>query len=125
MAQSLRHNHPRGHRHANNNRRNYNNNSTGNKKMPSSELPLPQTSTLRSRRRLANLLVFAAGIFMCCWTPHMVCFLGAELGGGDDGGGEGDKGDGRSAPTCSPIVTEFALLLGMYKQSSVLNVRVD
>lgn len=121
MAQSLRHNNQQrgGHRHGNNNRRNHNNNSSGggNKKMPSSELPLPQTSTLRSRRRLANLLVFAAGIFMCCWSPHMVCFLGAEWGGsgGDGGGGSGSAdGDGRSASMCSPIVSEFTLLLGMY-----------
>ncbi len=44
-------------------------------RIPSSELPLPQTSTLRSRRRLANMLVAAALIFVCCWSPHVICYL--------------------------------------------------
>lgn len=33
----------------------------------------PPTSTLRSRRRLANSLLWVAGIFAVCWFPHVVC----------------------------------------------------
>lgn len=79
-----------------------NNRATGRfpKKLPSSELPLPQTSTLRSRRRLANMLVAAALIFMFCWSPHVMCLLGANLG---------------SSKLCPRIVTEYSLLLGKYK----------
>ncbi|GLV43136.1 uncharacterized protein CBL_14185 [Carabus blaptoides fortunei] len=33
----------------------------------------PVGSTLRSRRRLANALVSAAAVFVCCWLPHVVC----------------------------------------------------
>lgn len=67
------------------------------KKLPSSELPLPQTSTLRSRRRLANMLVAAALIFMCCWTPHIICLLGANF---------------RSTKLCPRIVVEYSLVFG-------------
>lgn len=61
------------------------------------ELPLPQTSTLRSRRRLANLLVGAALIFVACWTPHVACILGTQLGSGT---------------LCTKTLADFSLLLG-------------
>lgn len=102
MAQSLRRNRLNGTANASASAATAKSRRKGGKKLPSSELPLPQTSTLRSRRRLANLLVFAAGIFVCCWTPHVVCFLGVELSG-ESGG---------STPVCTPIVFEFTLLLG-------------
>ncbi|XP_059612764.1 D(4) dopamine receptor [Phlebotomus argentipes] len=69
----------------------------------SSELPLPQTSTLRSRRRLANLLVGAALIFVACWTPHVACILGSQLGNGS---------------LCTKTLADFSLLLG-YTHSAV------
>lgn len=40
--------------------------------MGNPEFPLPQTSTLRSRRRLANILVTAAFLFLFCWAPYAV-----------------------------------------------------
>lgn len=40
-----------------------------------SELPLPQTSTLRSRRRLARLLVAGSFVFVFCWSPHVVFLI--------------------------------------------------
>ncbi|XP_055384426.1 uncharacterized protein LOC129614064 [Condylostylus longicornis] len=49
-------------------------------KLPAPGLPLPQTSTLRARRRLANMLVAAAIIFVGCWTPHVFCILWSEFG---------------------------------------------
>ncbi|XP_055681629.1 leukotriene B4 receptor 1 [Lutzomyia longipalpis] len=67
------------------------------------ELPLPQTSTLRSRRRLANLLVGAALIFVACWTPHVVCIVGTQLGSG---------------MLCTKALADFSLLLG-YTHSAV------
>lgn len=75
------------------------------RKMPSSELPLPQTSTLRSRRRLANMLVAAALIFICCWSPHVICFICSELGRTD-----ADK----SIDICPKILSDFFLLLGKF-----------
>lgn len=75
-------------------------------KVPASELPLPQTSTLRSRRRLANMLVAAAVIFVCCWSPHVICFLCLELG---------------AATICPVSVSDFSLLLGKYTHISLLN----
>lgn len=51
----------------------------------------PQASTLRSRRRLANMLVAVAVAFAACWAPHvLVTFL----------------------PTVPARVSQFALLLG-------------
>ncbi|KAG5676456.1 hypothetical protein PVAND_006290 [Polypedilum vanderplanki] len=65
--------------------------------LPPAELPIPQTSTLRSRRRLANILVVAAFIFMMCWSPHVVCLLFREFS---------------ITNGCSNNVTEFVMLLG-------------
>ena len=42
---------------------------------PAPELPIPQTSTLRSRRRLANILVAAGIVFAACWMPHVSILL--------------------------------------------------
>jgi hypothetical protein len=64
---------------------------------PPAELPLPQTSTLRSRRRLANILVAAGFIYMLCWLPHVCCLVIREF----------NIGDG-----CSNTAKEFFLLLG-------------
>jgi hypothetical protein len=46
---------------------------------PPAELPLPQTSTLRSRKRLANILVIAGFIYAVCWLPHVYCLLMKEF----------------------------------------------
>lgn len=70
---------------------------------PTSDLPLPQTSTLRSRRRLANILVGAALIFLLFWIPHVLCLLCFELGG---------------KHMCTKTVAEFSLLLG-YAHSAI------
>ncbi|KAL9874703.1 cholecystokinin receptor type A isoform 2-T2 [Glossina fuscipes fuscipes] len=43
-------------------------------------IPLPQTSTLRSRRHLANLLIASALIFIACWSPHVFCVFYKHLG---------------------------------------------
>jgi hypothetical protein len=67
------------------------------KQQPAPELPLPQTSTLRARRHLANMLVGAALIFTFCWTPHVVCVLCIEFG---------------VYNVCSKPMTDFSLLLG-------------
>lgn len=64
---------------------------------PPAELPLPQTSTLRSRRRLANILVAAGFIYMLCWMPHVCCLLIREF--------SIDEG-------CSNTAKEFFMLLG-------------
>lgn len=40
------------------------------KLQPSLLGPQPQTSTLRSRRRLGNVLMGIAAIFAACWCPH-------------------------------------------------------
>jgi hypothetical protein len=73
------------------------------KQQPAPELPLPQTSTLRARRRLANMLVGAALIFGFCWTPHLVCVLCIEFG---------------AYNVCSKPMSDFCLLLG-YSHSAV------
>lgn len=70
----------------------------------SSDLPLPQTSTLRSRRRLANILVVSAFVFIGCWTPHLVCYVMQELL--------------FDTSFCHKSHTEFFLLLG-YAHSAV------
>ncbi|XP_065166075.1 5-hydroxytryptamine receptor 7 isoform X2 [Atheta coriaria] len=41
----------------------------------------PPTSTLRSRRRLANSLLWVAFVFAACWLPHVVCLIYAEAKG--------------------------------------------
>lgn len=64
---------------------------------PPAELPLPQTSTLRSRRRLANILVAAGFIYMLCWLPHVCCLVIREF----------SLNDG-----CSNTAKEFFMLLG-------------
>lgn len=63
-------------------------------------IPLPQTSTLRSRRRLANMLVGSALIFIVCWAPHVICIINAQL-----------NPDGYS---CSKSMNYFFLLLGKF-----------
>ncbi|CRK93337.1 CLUMA_CG006878, isoform A [Clunio marinus] len=64
---------------------------------PPAELPLPQTSTLRSRRRLANILVAAGFIYMLCWLPHVCCLVIREFSINDG---------------CSSTKREFFMLLG-------------
>lgn len=82
---------------------------------PPAELPLPQTwvtlsclfqlmlkisfhrSTLRSRRRLANILVAAGFIYMLCWLPHVCCLVIREFSINDG---------------CSNTAKEFFMLLG-------------
>lgn len=39
----------------------------------------PTTSTLKSRRRLANSLLWVAFIFIFCWLPHTVCQFYDEI----------------------------------------------
>ncbi|XP_053959727.1 uncharacterized protein LOC128864197 [Anastrepha ludens] len=43
-------------------------------------IPLPRTSTLHSRRRLANMLITSAFIFIICWTPHVFCIFYTTFG---------------------------------------------
>lgn len=57
----------------------------------------PQTSTLRSRRRLANILVAAGFIYMLCWLPHVCCLVIREFSLNDE---------------CSNTTREFFMLLG-------------
>ncbi|XP_072947101.1 uncharacterized protein [Epargyreus clarus] len=65
------------------------------KLQPSLLGPQPQTSTLRSRRRLGNVLIGIAAIFALCWCPHAgIVICGAF---------------GLHAPAA---VAQFALLLG-------------
>lgn len=45
------------------------------------EFPLPQTSTLIFRRRLANILTTAACLFLLCWTPYIVSVFYYEIKG--------------------------------------------
>jgi hypothetical protein len=59
----------------------------------------PQTSTLRSRRRLANILVAAGFIYMLCWLPHVCCLVITEF----------SLHDG-----CSTTTREFLMLLGEF-----------
>ena len=44
------------------------------------DLSQPPTSTLRSRRRLANSLLWVAILFAVCWIPYVVCQFCGELG---------------------------------------------
>lgn len=45
------------------------------------EFPLPQTSTLIYRRRLANILMTAAFLFLLCWMPYTVAVFYYESRG--------------------------------------------
>lgn len=64
---------------------------------PPAELPLPQTSTLRSRKRLANILVVAGIIYAICWLPHVYCLILREFSINEG---------------CSIVASEFFMLLG-------------
>lgn len=70
---------------------------------PPSELPLPQTSTLRSRRRLANMLVAGSLVFVLCWTPHVICLVCSKFS---------------TSEWCSKTVSDYYLLLGKCSSSS-------
>ncbi|NP_001127715.1 neuropeptide receptor A17 [Bombyx mori] len=50
------------------------------KLQPSLLGPQPQTSTLRSRRRLGNVLMGIAGIFAMCWCPHAAIVICGSFG---------------------------------------------
>ncbi|XP_028167908.1 galanin receptor type 3 [Ostrinia furnacalis] len=65
------------------------------KLQPSLLGPQPQTSTLRSRRRLGNVLVGIAAIFAACWCPHAAIVISGAFG--------------LHAPL---VVMQYALLLG-------------
>ncbi|KAH8375082.1 hypothetical protein KR093_003705 [Drosophila rubida] len=62
-------------------------------------IPLPQTSTLRSRRHLANMLVASALIFIVCWAPHVFCIFYKNFG---------------YKQYCSKASIYFSLLLGYF-----------
>ncbi|XP_034100171.2 alpha-2A adrenergic receptor [Drosophila albomicans] len=62
-------------------------------------IPLPQTSTLRSRRDLANMLVASAFIFIVCWAPHVFCIFYKNFG---------------YKQYCSKASIYFSLLLGYF-----------
>ncbi|XP_068626902.1 gastrin/cholecystokinin type B receptor [Battus philenor] len=70
---------------------------TRNKKklQPSLLGPQPQTSTLRSRRRLGNVLIAIGAIFAGCWCPHAAIVISSAFG--------------VHAPV---LVAQYALLLG-------------
>ncbi|XP_049878144.1 galanin receptor type 2 [Pectinophora gossypiella] len=50
------------------------------KLQPSLLGPQPQMSTLRSRRRLGNVLMCIAGIFAVCWCPHAAIVIAGAFG---------------------------------------------
>lgn len=52
----------------------------GRKLQPSLLGPQPQTSTLRSRRRLGNVLIAIAAIFAACWCPHATIVIASAFG---------------------------------------------
>ncbi|XP_061396336.1 uncharacterized protein LOC133331967 [Musca vetustissima] len=54
--------------------------STRGRRVATPGIPLPQTSTLRSRRHLANMLIGSALIFIICWTPHVFCVIYRIMG---------------------------------------------
>ncbi|EDW02882.1 alpha-2A adrenergic receptor [Drosophila grimshawi] len=62
-------------------------------------IPLPQTSTLRSRRHLANMLIASALIFIVCWAPHVFCIFYKNFG---------------YKQYCSKTSVYFSLLLGYF-----------
>lgn len=55
----------------------------------------PPTSTLQSRRRLANALLWMAAAFAACWIPYIICTICTEFA---------------TAP--SSTVTQYTLFLG-------------
>lgn len=59
------------------------------------EFPLPQTSTLIYRRRLANILMTAAFLFLICWMPYTIAVVYYECKG-----------------KRSKVVTDLGLLIG-------------
>ncbi|CAK1601630.1 unnamed protein product [Parnassius mnemosyne] len=65
------------------------------KLQPSLLGPQPQTSTLRSRRRLGNVLIAIGAIFAACWCPHAAIVILSAFG--------------IHAPF---IIAQYALLLG-------------
>lgn len=65
------------------------------KLQPSLLGPQPATSTLRSRRRLGNVLIGIAAIFAACWCPHAALIICSAFG--------------LNAPI---VITQYALLLG-------------
>lgn len=69
--------------------------------MGNPELPLPQTSTLIYRRRLANILITAAILFVLCWAPYTVAVFYYEVGTAAAASGRRSK-----------IATDLGLLLG-------------
>lgn len=66
-------------------------------------IPLPQTSTLRSRRHLANMLIASALIFIVCWAPHVFCIFYKNFG---------------YKQYCSKTSVYFNLLLGRIRECS-------
>ncbi|CAH2989639.1 unnamed protein product [Chilo suppressalis] len=50
------------------------------KLQPSLLGPQPQTSTLRSRRRLGNVLIGIAAVFAVCWCPHAALVISRAFG---------------------------------------------
>ncbi|XP_026758624.1 galanin receptor type 3 [Galleria mellonella] len=50
------------------------------KLQPSLLGPQPQTSTLRSRRRLGNVLMGIAAVFALCWCPHAAIVICSAFG---------------------------------------------
>ncbi|XP_050746218.1 5-hydroxytryptamine receptor isoform X2 [Drosophila biarmipes] len=62
-------------------------------------IPLPHTSTLRSRRHLANMLIASAVVFIACWSPHVFCIFYKNFG---------------SKHQCSQISIYLSLLLGYF-----------
>ncbi|CAH3972565.1 unnamed protein product [Pieris brassicae] len=65
------------------------------KLQPSLLGPQPQTSTLRSRRRLGNVLIGIAAIFAACWCPFAAIVICSAFG--------------LNAPL---VMSQYALLLG-------------
>ncbi|XP_022915564.1 galanin receptor type 3 [Onthophagus taurus] len=45
------------------------------------EITQPPTSTLRSRRRLANAMLWISIVFALCWLPHVVCLILEDVHG--------------------------------------------
>lgn len=79
----------------NNNLRATASNASNVQQMGNPEFPLPQTSTLIFRRRLANILMTAAFLFILCWAPYTVAVVYYESRG-----------------KRSKIVTDLGLLIG-------------
>ncbi|CAH2049928.1 unnamed protein product, partial [Iphiclides podalirius] len=52
----------------------------GKKLQPSLLGPQPQTSTLRSRRRLGNVLIAIGATFAACWCPHAAIVVAGAFG---------------------------------------------